>query len=193
MKPSEHLRQQLKAGPGPWRIGQALIHARDGFYVLTHLHDRERHPANDDLQQLREIVREAADGSFRPLKAESNLRTAWSFGPFALRELVQALDILYPTAIANWTEWREQLLRVTPFSETAGRQTGLYTIVKTLGPDQVREAEAELCEKRCLKTRLWSGKVPSPAANEIPLLCPECCSLFISTCRAKIKGGPDEA
>jgi hypothetical protein len=192
MKPSEQLRQWLESGPGPWRIGQAAIRRGPEGYVLAHAEDAEPPPATGDLAALRAVVRETAGGQFRPLKAEPNLRTGWSFGPFSAEGLLRALGILYPTSVANWTEWKEGRLRITPFRETAERQTGMYTIVKNLSDAQAGEVVRDLCEKRCLKARLWSGQTPRPAADEIPLLCPECCSLFISTCRAKLKGGAAE-
>lgn len=192
MKPSEQLRQWLESGPGPWRIGQVVLRRGAEGYVLTHADDTEKPPATGDFAAIRAVVRETAGGQFRPLKAEPNLRGGWSFGPFSTEDLLRALDILYPTAVANWTEWKEGRLRITPFRQTAERQTGRYTVVKNLSDSQVDEVEQELCEKRCLKTRLWSGQTPRPSARELPLLCPECCSLFVSTCRARLKGGGEE-
>jgi hypothetical protein len=197
MSITETFRHWLQSEPGPWRIGQVRIRSlpeRSGFYSLSHADDVQ----SDNLQisadrfRLRHWVRQDEDGKFRPLKAEGNLPRGWRIEPLDIAELKEALDIVYPTALANWVEREEWKLRVTSFAETAGRQTGMYRITASTSDAQREQVTDELCRARCLKQRLWNGENTPASPREIPLLCPEVCNLFVASCRAKIKGKVEE-
>lgn len=197
MSITETFRHWLQSEPGPWRIGQVLIQAspeRPGFYGLSHVDDAksENLEVSTDRFRLRHWVRQDAEGNFRPLKAERNLCRGWKIGPLDAAELKEALDIVYPTALANWVEREEWRLRITSFAETAGRQTGMYRVTAGTTDAQREEVTGELCRARCLKQRLWNGENTPAPAREIPLLCPEVCNLFVAACRAKIKGRVEE-
>lgn len=194
MKPSEQFHSWLTRLKGPARIGQVVIVPG---YTLRHVDDLQRGDCRKiaDLGQWHDLIRFDASGAYRPLKAAPNLPGGWEFGPLNFAGLVVALDYLYPGAIANWALAVQNRLRVVPYAETAGRQTGRFAIVKTLDPQSCAELTAQVCTTGCLKRRLWSGvdeKINfQDGGSEIPLLCPETCNYFISKAREKIKGPMD--
>ncbi len=105
------------------------------------------------------------------------------------------MDYLYPGAVANAALEKKGTLPVTPWRETVERQTGRFRVVRELGDVGVKELAAQVCDRGCLKRRLWApcAQEVSPAPNEIPLLCPEACNYFVSKAREKIKGPEIEA
>jgi hypothetical protein len=198
MRISEAFQQWLRREPAPWSLGQVVIlPAGEDRYELRHREDCNLPVENlrrgAGLEPVRDWVRRAADGTFRPLKAGNNLARGWSAGPYDVPVLIEALNALYPTALANAFLHREGKLRITPFAETAGRQTGMYRIVATLSEEQKAKVVCELCAARCLKQRLWNGEdAVAPPPSELPLLCPEACNLFVAEGRAVLKGRPAE-
>lgn len=186
-----------KVSKPPWRIGQILASFTiEGEIEVRHVEDS--HAAKADLRalgcldDLRDLILRDATGAFRPLRAAPTLQRGWSmtvFDPDAFRAI---LDYVYPTALADWSLWKRSALPLTPWNETAERQTGRFRIVRELGDNGVRELAAEVCDQGCLKRRLWSpcAQEAAPASNEIPLLCPEACNYFVSKAREKLKG-PD--
>jgi len=103
-----------------------------------------------------------------------------------------ALDYIYPGELANWSLWLQTDLPVTPWSETAERQSGRFQIVRELGDAALQKVIATVCQPGCLKQRLWpAGSPPLNAPlDEIPLICPEACNFLVSQAREKMKG-PD--
>ena len=110
-----------------------------------------------------------------------------------LPSLQLALDYLCPAELANWTLWRQDTLPVTPWRETAERQTGRFRIVREIDGAGIQELVAQVCQPGCLKQRLWSPTSQSveAAPHEIPLICPEACNFLVGRAREKLKG-PDE-
>jgi sirohydrochlorin cobaltochelatase len=189
------LDQLLKRTPPPWKMGQVLI--RGGFDLL-HVEDADR--AERELKQLnapedvRELARLDAAGNFRPLRAAPNLRRGWIYHAADLAGLRLALDYLYPAELANAVLAGEGNLPVTPWRETAERQTGRFRIVREIGAATLAELVAGHCARDCMKRRLWSPAAQSsePDANELPLLCPEACNFLVGIAREKLKGPGDE-
>jgi sirohydrochlorin cobaltochelatase len=104
-----------------------------------------------------------------------------------------ALDYLYPAALANVTLFKSGALPVTPWRETAERQTGRFRIVREIDDAAALELIEQNCDRHCGKRRLWppGAQVVAPAAGEIPLLCPEACNYFVGKARERIKGGAE--
>jgi len=197
MNITEAFRRRFENELGPWKIGQVVITPISGrtcFFSLNHIEDGDEtilEPSTDPFK-MRHWVKQDSQGKFRALKGEKNLPRGWIIKPLDIFQLKEALDIVYPTAIANWLLREDLALRVTSFPETAGRQTGMYRITGITTDVQREEVTDELCRARCLKQRLWNGESQPPEDGEIPLLCPEVCNLFIASCRAKIKGKSEE-
>jgi sirohydrochlorin cobaltochelatase len=175
--------------PLPWNIGQVLI---ERGYELRHREDSGLADLREltSLAEIREWVRLDEAGIFRPLPAAPNLRRGWRYLAPDETALREALEYIYPAEVANAELWRESQLSVTPWTETAERQTGRFRVARELDRTGVRELVAQVCDRGCLKQRLWEPVAQriSSAANEIPLLCPEACNYLVGKVREKLKG-----
>jgi sirohydrochlorin cobaltochelatase len=174
----------------PWKMGQAVI--KPGF-VLLHEKDDENDTALARLQtlsELREWILLDGEGCFRPLRAAPNLRRGWIYRASSVEEVHAALDYLYPAELANEWLWREGKLPVTPWRETAERQSGRFRIVRELPAPEVLDLVGHYCERGCLKTRLWAPAAESVNVQpgQLPLLCPEACNFLVAKAREKLKG-----
>ena len=185
--------------PGPWKIGQVLIRSEPaGGFELLHEEDHDVSRANlktlSSLVEVRELIRLDADGNFRPLRAAPNLRRGWIMTCSDFSELWSILEYLYPAEIANWLLWKQNALPTTPWQETAERQTGRFRVVREIDDAEIKELVAGVCERGCLKRRLWAPVAQSVEAvpNEIPLLCPEACNYLVGKAREKLKGPGEE-
>ncbi len=138
----------------------------------------------------RELIRLDWRGDFRPLRAAPTLRDGWIIHTRDLTELRRVLDYIYPAELANWALSLQRALPVTPWRETAERQTGRFRIVRELDDAGIAWLVAKACEPGCLKRRLWSPVEESidSAPEEIPLLCPEACNFLVGKAREKLKG-----
>jgi sirohydrochlorin cobaltochelatase len=183
----------LPAASLPWRMGEVMISAG---YELRHQADAGRDDLRElsSLNDLRELVRLDEEGAFRPLLAAPNLRRGWSFPARHEANLREALDLLYPAEAANAALWRANVLGITPWCETAERQTGRFRVVRELPEAALRELVTDICEQGCLKCRLWPpAEMPMESAHdEIPLFCPEACNYFVGKAREKLKGPAEE-
>jgi sirohydrochlorin cobaltochelatase len=185
----------LRTESPPWSIGEVLIRPVDGdIFELFHAEDRTTDPGSlqrlHSLEDLRETIRLAPDGTFRPLRAAPTLRRGWIMRVFERDGLRAALDYLYPGEVANWVLWKKSELVATPWRETAERQTGRFRIVRDIDDGTIRDLAAQFCDGGCLKRRLWTPveQHVAPTSQEIPLLCPEACNYLVGKAREKIKG-----
>jgi sirohydrochlorin cobaltochelatase len=191
----EALKQFFAAAGPPWEIGQVTI--RPGF-ELRHRDDEGTDTAAlqevRSFAELRDWIRVDEAGNFRPLRAAPNLRGGWIYRAPGLPDVHAALDYLYPAELANWKLCKDERLPVTPWSETAERQTGRFRVVRELDPRQLKELVRDYCEKGCLKKRLWSPAQEDVKVSpeELPLLCPEACNFLVGKAREKLKGPGDE-
>jgi sirohydrochlorin cobaltochelatase len=183
----------LPDAPMPWRIGQIRI---DPGYELRHVDDAGCDGLRElvSLADIRELVRLDATGNFRPLRAAPNLRRGWRHHAPDEQSLRDALDYFYPAELANAELWRANNLPLAAWRETAERQTGRFRIVREMGEDGVRELVATICERQCLKQRLWSPAAENVTEEPgaIPLLCPEACNFLVGKAREKLKGPETE-
>lgn len=177
----------------------------DRQYELRHVEDRGRDPADlealADPRAVRERTRSDDGGNYRPLKGAPTLPMGWRCGDLDARELVRAVEFVYPASIENWHLEREGRLDATHFRATADRQTGIYEVVADLDSDELAAAVAACCaDGACVKRRAWDEADGNPIPVErgdgvIP--CREPCSLFVAAARAFVRaerdgtGGPD--
>ena len=165
-------------------------------FEIRHASDLDRplgslDPVTSDPYVAREIAQTTETGEHRPLKTAPNLRRGWALTDLDPRTLWIALDYLYPACARHWHAGEEQALRVTHWREVAARQSGIYSSVKLLADDAVRNTVRACCGNTvCLRQVAWEIDetnplaLPSEAAPEgarVP--CPEACSLFISFAR----------
>jgi sirohydrochlorin cobaltochelatase len=189
------LDQFLKRTTTPWRMGQIMV--RGGF-DLRHVDDADRDERAlrelTSLEDLRELARLDEAGNFRPLRAAPNLKRGWIYHAPDLAGLRLALDYLYPGELANAVLADEKKLPVTPWTETAERQTGRFRIVREIDAAALAGLVEEKCARGCLKKRLWppAAQTTDPGASELPLLCPEACNFLVGQARVKLKGDAEE-
>jgi sirohydrochlorin cobaltochelatase len=181
--------------PGPWKIGQVAIRrTEDDSYHLMHQADLDRDPSSLRIlpapEDLREVLRVDSESHFRPLRAAPNLQSGWLLHAPDLPSAILALEYIYPGELDNWTLWKHHNLPVTPWHETAERQTGRFRIVRDIDDASILDLTAQVCDSGCLKRRLWSPAAQdvAPASSEIPLLCPEACNCLVGKAREKLKG-----
>jgi sirohydrochlorin cobaltochelatase len=181
--------------PFPWKIGELVIcPAEDHSYHVLHRADLYARRSNlwvlSSVEDLRELIRLDREEKFRPLRAAPNLRHGWLLRAPDLAAVQLAFDYLYPGELANWMLWKQQTLPVTPWRETAGRQSGRFRIVREIDDAAIRDVIEQVCAPGCLKKRLWPPATQpieiGPA--EIPLLCPEACNFLVGQAREKLKG-----
>lgn len=198
------------------QIGQILIRATHGGFVLLHRDDEQNADLREysDSEDAIEIARYDDLGSYRPLKTAPNLRHGWRLTVDGLSKLRRALDYFYPGRLEMLLAWKQNRLVTTPLRETLERQSGMYRIAATISDDQIDEVVGNCCRSDggCLRTILWkrdrSGTVPSiklplekfdPSHDQpkrpgsvnpttvMPLLCQEACNLLVSECRKAVK------
>jgi hypothetical protein len=174
-----------------------LLATGPGSYRVRHRADVKRPAASlkcsQDPYRARDIARSTAHGDHRPLRTSPNLRRGWSLDDLDARGLWIALEYLYPACAVNWHAERTGTLAITPWAETAGRQSGIYSAVRLLPEAAVRDAVTACCgDAVCLRKVRWpisaaaadSGDAPAAGpADEAVVPCPEACSLFISFAR----------
>jgi hypothetical protein len=183
---------------------QLLATGADRFR-LRHRADAARPAAEltivSDPYAAREIARSTAAGEHRPLRTAPNLRRGWSFEELDGAGLWIALDSLYPACAVHWHAGRTGTLRVTHWSETAARQSGIYSAVGLLPEAATHDAVRACCgDAVCLRRVAWRFSEESgewrgtdlaadeaAPAGDARVPCPEACSLFISFARAVLE------
>lgn len=192
-----------EAGPEGRVFLQAHLLALPGSrYRLRHVADRAADPRTltvlDDPYRAREVAQTTEAGEHRPLKTAPDLRTGWSFEELDEAGLWTALDYLYPACAVHWHAGRTGALRITSWTDTAARQSGMYAPVRLLPPETLPDLARACCtDDMCLRRIAW-GRSESDAGPLVPegvpeatgdletasVPCPEACSMFISFARA---------
>ena len=166
-------------------------------------HERDGHRSIQSLEWVstdpfyaREIAQTTNEGEHRPLKTSPNLKQGWALVDLDADGLWTALEYLYPAAAVHWHAGRAGSLRVTHWRETAARQSGIYSSVRLLKDEVVRNVVRACCaDAVCLRRVAWEidAGVPlaladeGPVHGDAPVPCPEACSMFISFARQVVK------
>ena len=163
----------------PVGSGFEVRHERDDSLDSGELHDLE--PSD-----MRDLAQTNSFGAFRPLKSAPDIRWGWVCHAENSGDLAQALDALYPGALADWHAWRQRTFEPTSFRDFLNRQTGMYRIAQTLSDERACEVVRSACRSEfCLKRRLWAD--PSGVADEAPtresIPCFEPCALVLEYAR----------
>lgn len=180
----------VEENPDGRAFGQVLIRSGSGGgYRLRHVDDADASDLtfHEDPRAAREVSKLTESGEYRPLKSSPNLRRGWEIRVKDARELMVAMNYLYPAGVVHWHLRREGKLEVTSYRQNAARQSGIYKRVQRLSDEGVQDAARACCEDAvCLKRTLWDVDEETPLAmergrGEIP--CPEPCSIFVSFAR----------
>ena len=188
-------------------VAQVLIARAGNAFELRHLKDRETAAEalrTVALSELRDLAQFTASGAFRPLKSAPNLRPGWRIVLTNEADLQQAMDRLYPGAIADWFAAQLSNPPVTHYREFTDRQTGMYRITAMLNDTQAAQVIRACCQKKfCAKRRRWTvAGLPTDEATEKSLIpCLEPCAVMLELARTamrierqnKIEIAPDDA
>jgi hypothetical protein len=170
-------------------IAQVLIRRQQDGFELRHTADRSRVEVElraVPLAHLRELAQFTEKGAFRPLKSAPNLRSGWRTSASNDAELGEALNQLYPGAVADWFAVQSAVPPVTHYREFTGRQTGMYRITTLLSDEQAARMSRACCHAAfCLKRRLWTvpGLLPDSVAEKSMIPCLEPCAVLLEFAR----------
>ncbi|HEX2750857.1 MAG TPA: DR2241 family protein [Verrucomicrobiales bacterium] len=192
---------------GGSRVGEAVIlRGPDGSFRIRH-HADAAEPVltiHRTPEAAREVAKYDAAGEFRPLKSAPTLIRGWEIMLPDTLSLMQALDFLYPAALANWVRWLDGEAMAPPLREALGRQTGIYRVTALLRDGEAEELVAGLCREKCLRHVMWpltaghqwtalppekqSAPRDGPGTGcPLPLLCLDPCPLLIGGARSAVK------
>lgn len=159
----------------------------DGRFEIRHRADRPAHPGGlatfEEAGDGGAIARTTDEGAYRPLSTAPNLRRGWRIVGLDTAGVWDAFAGLYPTAPVHWYLGRVGPVRTVGFAEAAGRQTGMYERIGSLGAATVGRLVDDLCGKGCLRVPRWSSAALPLAADAGQVPCLQPCSVFLSTAR----------
>ena len=170
-------------------FGEVLIQKSDGKFALRHHRDSEKDITalkKIQLTELRKLVQLDAAGNFRPLLSAPTLVSGWILSLNTASELYDALNILYPGAVADWFAVMSPSPPITDYRAYTNRQTGMYRIAATLDDAAAAEVIQTGCAaSNCLKRRLWSvpGLPPDAAPEKSLIPCLELCPILLELAR----------
>jgi sirohydrochlorin cobaltochelatase len=183
---------------GELSLGELLIKAQGSTFSVRHGSDRQL--IEDHLRELKEneeiysMTETTARGDYRPLRSAVNLQRGWIIKGLKEEGLYRTVDLILPGALAARRLFQEGKLQVKSFQEVAARQSGIYSIVRELTDEQIREVATECCSEGCCsRTPLWSSNLETSdpiifkklTSSSIP--CPEACSFVIAQAQRHAK------
>ena len=191
-------------------LGEVEIHLTPGGYRLCHVADSPQAGTggltlHTTAADARGIARTDGSGKFRPLKTAPNLRRGWELFLTTPTALHQALDYLYPAALANWFCHASGHIPPRSLKDMLARQTGMYRITGLLREAEAQTLVASIChDGACRRKILWSWdgttgwhtlpaekttcpRDPAAALPALPLLCTDACPLLIGPARPLVK------
>lgn len=181
---------------------EVLCSPRSEGVDLRHVRDADRPGSELQLLEPGSLggwAETTSQGAFRPNRSAPSLRSGWRCHATTDAELNEALEQLYPGALADWHAWECGVATPTSFREFVGRQTGMYRVAQEItdaGADAV--AEAGCTRELCLRRRCWDtprgGPAPAaePDVHGLTIPCLEPCALVLDLARwmAKEQGTP---
>lgn len=174
-------------------FGQVWIESADKGFRIRHECDRRRDDSElreITLGDLRSLAQTNALGQFRPLRSSPDLQSGWKHQALNRDALYEAIQRIYPGALADWYAAASASPPVTSFADFASRQTGIYKAIATLSPRWIAEITLAGCHSSvCIKRRLWpAADLPCDTASQKSLIpCLEPCALLLEMSRRSLK------
>lgn len=201
---------------GIHRIGEIEIQTTDSIFrfILSHQTDasRSQQPAYGQLEThegpsaARDLSTYAADGTYRFIKGQTNLKSGWVMLLKDAEDLRLALDHFYPASVGLFLATRDGTLEVENLRDKLNRQTGMYRFARSISDPGAQKLVREVCgpAHQCARKILWKLDATTPLEDSeasrypgipadlpeneaIPLLCREACNHFIAECRKVAK------
>ncbi|UPV75571.1 hypothetical protein M0R89_05760 [Halorussus limi] len=171
--------------------GELAVSATGEGYDLRHRSDRgvpDLDLESRSVGDLRESVRYADDGRYRPFAGEATLPTGWVCSGLDRGEFLRAVSAVYPAGVEHWAAERAGDLDPVPFRAVADRQTGIYECVSDCSRSEVSGTIEATCGN-CAKRRAWDAEgapADGAAAGEAEgdaVPCREPCSFLVAAAR----------
>lgn len=209
--PADSLPEKLLAwiAAGGRAVGDVLIRPEPSGWRLFHHADEAAGTGTlttfSAAADAREIARHDPAGKFRPLKTAPTLKQGWELFLTSPKSLLEALDYLYPGAVANWFRYSEGHIPPRSLKEMLARQTGMYRITGLLREGEAQTLVADIChDGNCRRKLLWTwdgetnwktlppeksgcSRDSATALPALPLLCTDACPLLIGPARPLVK------
>lgn len=181
----------------PLVLLEVLLERRPTGIELRHFRDATR-PDGELVSRTPEALGALAEstenGAFRPNRSAPTLRSGWRCHIATEMDLHEALEQLYPGALADWHAWETGTARPTPFRDFVVRQTGMYRSTRSIADREADAvAQAGCASSLCLRRRCWStpGMGPAPLAESraevLAIPCLEPCALVVDLARWRVK------
>ncbi len=179
-------------------LAQVLIRRNGAGWELRNVADREKTATElreVTVESLRELVQFNSQRAFRALKSSPDLIEGWHCIASDDESLGDALNRIYPGAVADWFAAQQSPSPVTSYREFTGRQSGMYRITTMLDDAQVALVVTAACHRNfCLKQRLWSvpGLSTDTIAEKSLLPCLEPCAVLLEFARKSARVEQEE-
>lgn len=181
----------------PLILLEVVLARRPTGVELRHVGDADRPDgelATLTVDALGTLAESTRNGAFRPNRSAPTLRSGWRCHVTAEADLHEALEQLYPGALADWHAWETGSACPTSFRQFVARQTGMYRATQAIADTQADAvAHAGCASGLCLRRRCWStpGTGPSPLPRSHPealvIPCLEPCALVLDLARWMVK------
>lgn len=174
-------------------FGQVCLQRAGGGFEIRHIIDREM--AAEALRtvpenEIRSLAQYSAGGTFRALKSTPNLKSGWRIVCRDAAALGDAVNKIYPGAVADWFAAQSPEPLVTSYRDFTARQTGMYRVTTSLDDCTAAAGIRACCHKDfCLKRRLWTvGGLPAETSAEKSLIpCLEPCAVMLEFARKIVR------
>lgn len=133
------------------------------------------------LDELNAVTGRDDVGKHRPIRTQKGLPRGWRAEVSGV-DLRRALHAIYPTVTEEAHAFEQGNLPITPWPDTAARQSGMYRRVRHATPEQLQSAQEMTCSG-CLRSPLWAGETLSGtflSGRSCGLPCAEACTLLVS-------------
>ena len=173
-----------------WVFAQVSVRRSGASWELRHVADTARSAGelrSTSIDQLRALAQNTSNGSFPPLKSAPDLATGWRACASSETDLADALDQLYPGAVADWFALKFGSAQPTHYRDYTARQTGMYRVTAMLSDEQAAKVIRAACSSQfCLKQRLWTvdGLPTDPEGDGRSMIpCLEPCAMLLEFAR----------
>ncbi len=181
----------------PLVLLEVLLERRPTGIELRHFRDATRRDVelvSRTPEALGALAESMENGAFRPNRSAPTLRSGWRCHIATETDLHEALEQLYPGALADWYAWETGSSRPTPFRDFVVRQTGMYRSTQAITDGEADAvARAGCASSLCLRRRCWStpgmGPAPLPEshAEVVAIPCLEPCAQVLDLARWRAK------
>ena len=171
-------------------MAQIRIRRNGTGFEITHINETNPLPKDLSLPEVRALAQFTESGTYRPLKSSPDLRFGWRLLLQDAAALGQAVNQIYPGAIADCFAAQRDPPPVTHYRSFTARQTGMYRITAMLDDTQAARVIRACCHPGfCLKARRWTveGLPADTGEGKSVIPCLEPCAVLLEFARKGIR------